>query len=116
MGGTARACDAADRLKVVVVVVVGSWERIEELGERDMKTGERPGLVRAKVLDSPSCRTAQDDEWAPPRMDCLPKACCYGAWGVLLAPKKHPIGSSPLPPLAPLKDLDALTVSRATTC
>lgn len=52
----------------------------------------------------------------PPRMDCLPKACCYGAWGVLLAPKMHPIGSSPLPPLAPLKDLDALTVSRATTC
>lgn len=39
MGGTARACDAADRLKegvvVVVVVVVGSWERIEELGERE---------------------------------------------------------------------------------
>lgn len=50
VGGTAQACDAADRLKegVVVVVVVGertgSWEWIERRRRetRDMKTA-RPG-------------------------------------------------------------------------
>lgn len=76
-----------------------------ETETRDMKTA-RPGPCESH---GQSCRTAQDDDWAP-LADGLftTKACCYGAMGVLLARDPTVQCRKPFNPLPPaLKGFDA---------